>query len=251
MTYSDEELVAYLSGKARKELADAIESDLAQDVSLEDRLMALDPMGQPISAAFEHLEGPDEGAIEFPRPSQGSGERSTLLKLLPLVAAGVFGAAVAIALAPPSDDVIDWRVQVANYQALYSKNTVAQNQYSAEDLMQQTALAGQQIGLSGLQVIPSAGNGLTHVRTQTLQVNDIPLVQIVFRTDEGVPVALCGIPLGDATQSIEIGVGSMSKMKSASFDTASHSWLLIGGNDTDLIVENAKAFQSALNELDV
>lgn len=249
MTYTDEDLIAFLDGTASEELAVSIETELAGDTDLEVRLRRLDPLSVPVSDAFSHLEGPAENAVDLPaiNPEARAG---SLARFLPLVAAALLGAVVATALMPPSPDAADWRVQVANYQALYGERTVSATQFSSEELAEQTTVAGQEIGLAGLATVPELANGLTHVRTQILQIDGVPLAQIVFRTDDGVPVALCGLPRDSVTAVSEIGVGSMSKMRSASFDTDSHSWLLIGGKDSDLIVENAKLFQSALEGLD-
>lgn len=249
MAYSDDDLKAFIDGTASDELSQRIAVDLATDRALEDRVMALDPGIGAAAPAFAELKGPAKDAVKLPDPAKSETQPGFIRKLLPLVAAGLVGAFLASGFLEPPEDTTDWRVQVANYQALYSLDTVLDAPFSAEELAEQTALASDRIGLSDLATALAEAEGLTHVRTQTLQVNGTPLAQVVFKTADGVPVALCGIASENSAASNEIGVGRMSKMKSAAFETAGHSWLLIGGKDADLIIENAKLFRDALNAL--
>lgn len=251
MTYTDDDLIAFLNGEAEETLAISIEEAIAADPTLEDRLMALDPGIGAAKEAFEELEGPKEGAINLPLPQSAEKSSGFFGKLLPLAAAALVGAFLVSGFLDPAEDDTNWRVQVANYQALYSADTVGNASFSDAELNAQTSLAAERIGLPDLIVALGETQGLTHVRTQTLQVNGTPLAQIVFKTADGIPVALCGIARTEGGATPEIGFGRMAKMQSASFETNGHSWLLVGGEDPDLILENAKQFRDALNELPI
>ena len=251
MTYTDDDLIAFLNGEADETLATGIEEAIAADPTLEDRLMALDPGIGAAEEAFEELKGPKEGAISLPPSQSADSSPGVIRKVLPLAAAALVGAFLVSGFLEPPEDDTNWRVQVANYQALYSADTVGSTSFSNVDLEIQTSLAAERIGLPDLILALQATQGLTHVRTQTLQVNGTPLAQVVFKTADGVPVALCGIARTEGSASAEIGFGRMAKMQSASFETNGHSWLLVGGKDADLILENAKQFRDALNELPI
>lgn len=246
VAYQDNDLLAYLNGTAPDELARAIETDMAADQTLEDRLMALDPMLAPVRNAFSHVTTPNPS--EFV-PSRSGAARNMPWRAAALVAAGVCAGVLGFAMfegkaAPPA-----WQDQVASYQALYAADTVAGPQRSEEERRTQTIRAGQRIGHADLARAMKASTELTHVRTQILQVDGVPLAQIVFRTTDGLPVALCGLALPGGQTLEGMVLTDMENLASASFQTQNHAWLLIGTTDPDLIATSAARFKDALQDL--
>lgn len=248
MVYQDEDLLSYLKGTASERLAQAIEEDMARDAALEDRIMALDPLNAPVRSAFAKVETPDADtfvSIEPPRnPIVGFPLRAAAL-----VAAGVLAGVLGLSVLNDSNAAPSWQTQVANYQALYGHDTVAGPQRPSAERLAQTELAGARIGLENLVQTLEATPDLTHVRTQILQVNGVPLAQIVFRTSDGTPVALCGLPLAEGATPQDLQMSDMDEMASATFQTGNHSWLLIGTDDPELISKSARTFQSVLRDL--
>lgn len=245
MAYTDADLLSYLRGDGDPATAGAIEADLTRDAALEERLMALDPIAEPIKAAFDGVAPADPAAFVPETPAQAP---SRWPHALTLVAAGLVGAAVMFGTFNLRSPAPDWRMQVANYQALYGPETVGGALLSAEERAFQTEQAGAKIALAGLEAVTGVTPDLTHVRTQILQVDGTPLAQIVFRTADGQPVALCGLPHSGAS-SDAIAVMDRADLASAAFETAGHSWLLIGTDDLDFIATQAEVFQAALDQV--
>lgn len=249
MAYTQVDLCAYIDGSASEELARSIETDMARDPDLEDRLLALDPLAEPVRNAFAEVSTPDPAGFLPASGDAGPEEQRFFRKIMPLSAAACVGALLAFGLFFMSSEDQTWRMQVANYQALYTFDTVSGPVGSDLERAQQTANAGLKIGLQDLDKITARAKDLTHVRTQILQVNGVPLVQIVFRTADGTPIALCGLPRDGSAGSDAVTVGTMAQMASAAFETEHHSWLLIGSGDEGFISENAQLFKNALQDI--
>ncbi len=247
MAYTDAELQAFLDGTAPADMAESIAREMAADQALEERVFALDPLAEPVRAAFDAVAPPDATrflpAQEVTTPASG---RAGLTYAL-AAACAVLALALALNLRPAPAP--DWQAQVAAYQALYGVDTVAGEIASDATREAQTTLAGERIALSGLGSVTGAADGLTHVRTQILQIDGVPLAQIVFRTADGTPVALCGLQGTAAGGLQDMQVGVMEALASASFETDTHSWLLIGTDDLDFVRDSAAAFQAALSQI--
>ena len=82
-------------------------------------------------------------------------------------------------------------------------------------------------------------------RIQTLELDGAPVIQMVFATDDGLPVALCVMEgrAGPADDAAVLRQG----MASFAFDSTHHHWLLIGTQDNALIDSAARELRDRLN----
>lgn len=248
MTWSTQDLQAYLAGDASAADAAAIEADLARDPQLETRLMALDPLSDQLGGAADAMAGPSDAQMAqwvTPETTQRSFGWSHL------AAAAVVGAVLVGAgwLANPAASTSNWRVQVATYQALYSPETIAAIAFDADELATQIDTVGARVGFNNLRQITDNIDELELLRGQILTHDGQPLAQIVFASAAGEPIALCLIKRDADADDAEITMANLSGLASASFETENHSWILIGTQDEALIARTARQVAEQLSTL--
>jgi anti-sigma factor RsiW len=113
------------------------------------------------------------------------------LRYLPSAGLGGVGANVDRAsVAAAATGTSPWVMAAANYQQLYSRDTVA---LFPVDLNTSAKIVGEirQVDGLALQVPNLTPAGLEFKRVQRLQFHNKPLVQIVYLPEKGAPVALC------------------------------------------------------------
>lgn len=246
MTWSDEDLRAYLNGDASPDTADQIEATLATDRLLEDRLMALDPLFA-VRNVGASVAGPDKAQVaRWLKPAETVD--TARFDWRHLAAAVVFGVTVSSAgwLLDAQKTPSDWRMQVATYQALYSPETIAAIDFDDAALGAQLDSLGQQVGFPDLRDVAEDLDDFELLRGQILAHQKQPLAQIVFASMDGQPMALCLIERATDNAQEGLVLGNMAGLRSASFDTKNHSWLLIGAQNDALIERTA---QQVLNRL--
>lgn len=99
-----------------------------------------------------------------------------------------------------------WRQAVADYQVLFTTDSLTPDQGGGAAL----ALASDQVGLA-LDPATRAAAGLEFRRAQVLAFKNKPLVQLAYLGDDGVPVAFCIIasnkPEADVQYEVRNGLG--------------------------------------------
>ncbi len=232
MTFTEHELRAYLDGDLDDARAQEVEAALAVDHNLEDRMMALDSLAPFVGAAIDYLPKPTSDQITS-WTQQTPAEPRRWLSVAAGVMLGVVGMGAAAWLMPQPTP--DWRSAVASYQALYGPETLEPLQFSEADLRGQMAQAEARIGAEGLYDLVTGLEGLQLLRSQILSHEGAPLIQIVFATDAGEPVALC-LMRADGSQRAGVeDVSSRSGLASLAFETTGHNWILIGTEDPTFI----------------
>lgn len=235
MTFSDEILQAYLDGTLDGETCKALEAAVEADPALEHRLITLDPFGPALKEIFEPLPGEDRlGPLADP-PKIETGQASPKYRPLALVAALAGLAAFGLTFWLTRPDALNWREQVAIYQALYSPETISQLDTAPDVLDAQFARAEAKLGRSLQREKLAELPGLELKRAQILSLGGTPLVQIVFADPEGLPIAFC-ILQGDALPG-EKGVTreTLSGLATAHWGDGEYGYMLVGGNsDADL-----------------
>ncbi|MEP5151613.1 hypothetical protein [Planktotalea sp.] len=241
MILTDDDLRSYLNGASGTAQRVAIEAALAQgDQDIEDRLRALDPLSQEMLNAFTNL--PDEARLDDAKALiNASAHRRPSNKWAALAAALVLGLGVGWTLqgtngAEPTLST-DWRHHVAQYQALYVPQTVAQtdNPRLSEQFDVAEAALGREFTRDALR---SFGE-LDLVRVQVLGYEGQTLIQMAYRDAEGRPFALCLMKGQDSAGGTEELAG-----------LAAHSWsedglrlILIGGEDIGFVEKHANIVQ--------
>lgn len=247
MSWSTEELRAYLAGEATEADATAIEAALVADPKLEDQLMALDPLAGQLHGAAALIDGPSDAQIGQWRatpPVQPAGFEWRHMAAAAVVGAVIVGAGWLLS----AQSTPDWRAEVATYQALYGPETIATIAFDDDDLTAQVTSVGARVGFNNLIQVTDNIDDIKLLRAQILSHEGRPLGQIVFTTADGQPVALCLIGRdGDASQGIKMA--NRAGLASASFESENHSWLLIGTNDAALIARTAEQVMAKLTAL--
>jgi anti-sigma factor RsiW len=214
---TDEMLVAYLDGQASAEEAAAIEEKLTSDVDVSARLALLDAGSRPFREAFDLMlevapaqklqEQLKEARNTVPSQeienSSAGGYRGWAMAACLVLAVGL-GFAVGDRYSQSSDPVIakapaakakGWRQVVADYHALYSKETLEDAGGDVQSQDQRLAAASKLLSIE-LKRDQLAVAGLDYKRTQILRFKKKPLAQMAYLYDGKIPVAFCILPSG-------------------------------------------------------
>ncbi|AEV37598.1 transmembrane anti-sigma factor [Pseudovibrio sp. FO-BEG1] len=248
MTYTDAQLRSYLAGSAEASLIQQIEADLETDPILEQRLLALEGLIPVVQHGFadqpapEHLKELEEKIFEDTASEQIPTTpfyRQWGARAATLAAGLVIGAGMMIW----ADDAPDWRQEVASYQALYVKDTIASLNRSEDELKQELAIAsaavGQQLNLSDLTDL----QGLKLLRTQILGHEGAPLIQIVFADPNGAPIAFCILKDTGASDTA-MHSDNLKGMAAADWTGNGYRYLVIGGDNQNRIDTVAQQIHS-------
>ncbi|WP_057465147.1 hypothetical protein [Pseudovibrio sp. POLY-S9] len=250
MTYTDEHLRSYLAGSLDPETAQQIEADLESDPILEQRLLALEGLLPVVQQGFaeipdaDHLKQLENKIFAQPTPANDHAVAPTFVRTWGTRAATlVIGLAIGTGFMYWADDATDWRQEVASYQALYVKETIASLNRSEDELKQELAEAstavGQQLNLSDLNDL----EGLKLLRTQVLGHEGAPLIQIVFADPNGAPVAFCILKDTDAAGTIMQST-NLKGMASADWTGNGYRYIIIGGQNQSRIDTVAEQIHS-------
>jgi len=234
MTFSDETLLAYLDGSLDEAEARAIEDAVAEDVALESRLMALDPIASVVQQVFENVPA-ETPQVDLPAEVPTRGMAGQGVFRLVGVAASVAVIAVSATFWATRPAELGWAQQAAIYQSLYVPDTIADLDNSKQSLDAQFALAEEQLGRSLNRDVLEALPGLDLKRAQVLSFKGKPLIQIVFSDAAGQPFAFCVIRQGAAAPNKDVNQAVLSGLATATWAQDGYGYMLLGSDDqTDL-----------------
>lgn len=239
--YIDEELVAYLDGQMGEAERAGLEEAAASDPGLAARIDELRLDIGNLRAGFEALlsEAPD---FKVPEPAPSS--FSTWKQALAMAAAAALfalGLGLGWSSSPPGAPA-SWLQAVADYQVLYTPDTLAGAPQDVAGRAPGLALASERIGLDLTEGM-LAVEGLSFQRAQVLSFEGQPLVQVAYLTDDGAPVAFCLMKgKGDSVlESAEI-----SGLNATVWSQGDHRYVLIGPVDTGLLRQTAGVLSQRL-----
>lgn len=240
MSYADATLRAYLDGALPVEEAAALEAALEGDPDLERRMMALDFVAAPVRHAMETVPDPARLGTVMPEVAEPAPFRG-----LWALGGGLAGAAIAAGVAlvlvtsAPLAPTLDWRHEVARYQALYVPETVAHLDADPGLLDKQLDRASAAVGLDLQRAALDGLDGLELRRAQVLGFVGQPLVQMVYAAADGTPIAFCLMAGDDGVYDSETRAG----LASVAWGSGDHQFLLIGGDDASQLGGVAKMLQ--------
>lgn len=247
MSYSDQELLAFLNGEVDARRAEQIEQTMRVDRELEHRVMALDPVAAPVREAMTDLPGrmvlAELERVALDGENRG-GSRTPWMKLAAVLVLGAVLGSGAMWLAGPSSD--DWRGRVAQYQSLYVADTVRLTVASADVLERQLEVAGEKLGRPLDQTSLEAPASLRLARVQVLGLDDAPLIQIVYQDAEGTPFALCVTTAGPRGGSNEPSSEMLHGLATTAWEDGSFRYIFVGGEDLGKTGEVASRLKSVL-----
>jgi anti-sigma factor RsiW len=244
-TFSNEELTAYLDGEAPSEVARRIDLALGTNAKLKIQLESLSLDRAALKSAFEGLlQAAPQYPIEHQAAANVAPASSNLLKYAAVAALfAVMGWAGAYGLF--QSKAATWQQQAAIYHSLYVNATLTNVNPSAIDmeteLARVTAAVGKDISLDDLKRVSE----FEYKRTQILGFDGRPLMQVSYLSRLGTPVVLC-ILRSKATLTSDVKTETMQGMAAATWSKGAFEYLLIGGNDRDLIERAAKTFAAVL-----
>ena len=251
---TDEMLTAFLDGEADPETSMIIESLLTKDPALAARLEALTIPLSSVQKAFDHAmeAAPAErlDALLEGRPlDRAAWDQSSWLKRTMPVALAASILALVIGLAAgrlilPPDSGDDWRVAVAEYQALYSKDTLGAidpDPVDAETMIQSVAA---KVGAPIRPETLASLDRLTFKRAQILRWESAPLAQFAFLSEDGEPFALCATPVQDGDQPIVDN--ELKDLATSSWVQGGVAYMVIGGSDSAFAASVAEQVRARL-----
>lgn len=222
---TDEDLVAYLDGKLQEKDAEWLEREVTMDRALEGRLDLLRRGNRDFAQAYELLlkDAPDKRLKQIlklvkdpppppvkkpePKPvtarpqmvhSEPWGGWRVLAAALALLAVFAGGLVTSRFMELPGElhqlakapAVRGWRAAVAEYQALFVKETLANASKDAQaqsaNLRAALAYVGLELSVGKVSVAP-----LEFKRAEILQFKGKPLVQMAYLLNGDTPVSFC------------------------------------------------------------
>lgn len=279
-TIADETLVAYLDAELPEDERGAVEAELEQDEELRARLALLDDGGRPWKEAFEGLleqaplekleaglaetvrqqaaEAAVQGSAETPammgEPANDRGSRQwwrpamaacVAITLLVGFAAG-YGTNEAqktqVAQVPVSEAEA-WRQAVADYQVLYSRETLSVA--SKDPAIHRAGLqrVSKSLGLPLPAAVSEVG-GLDYKRAQILKFGEQPLAQLAYLYKDEIPVAFCIVKLDEADRGAHNEVRSGLNIVHWAKD--GYSLMLVGDLPVDQLNDFARELEGRM-----
>ena len=161
------------------------------------------------------------------------------------IAIGLLSAGLAVAVftgfGQPAPQEPGWKAMVANYQVLYGKSTLFATEPSPAETDRQLAQVSAALGLDLAELPTPAGYAFR--RAQVLEFKGRPLAQISYTQPDGTPVALCILGSNNPTSG-DVDLAMIQGLGSASWVAEGYGYLLIGGENAEILQEPAETFQS-------
>lgn len=236
MTFSNEEITAYLDAELDSAQCAEFEALLASSPRFARRVAALDVDMPALQEAFSSLlaEAPVYAAPPPPRRRAWVAAAAVALLAIGLT----FGQ-----LSKPS--VESWQMEVAHYQVLYVPETLAGITPDATRLEKELARAESLLGIELNQAALSNVPGLTLRRAQVLGFEGRTLIQIAYTTLDGAPVAFC-ILKGETEGDVAPVFARLLGLETALWQGPAHGFMVIGGQNQALIADSARYLQQML-----
>jgi anti-sigma factor RsiW len=244
--FTDEELVAYLDKALPSDRCAEIELMRASDAALQQRLAALEIDVDAIRSAFDlHLAAAPVDDLRqrlAARSSRSRSPRKRNWRWMQLAAALVVGAALGASGRSilPRTHAPDWHVAVAEYQALYTTDTLKLLKVDPALVDRQVQFAatalGRTVKVDNLQV-----TGLELKRAQVLAFEHQPLIQFAYLEREQTPIAFCAMRTQAPDEPVHISV--INGLATAIWNRAGYGYMVIGGTDGSAIQAIAHTLQ--------
>lgn len=244
--FSDEELVAYLDAALPPGRQAALEAARAEDAGLRARLAALDVDLAAVRAAFDlHLAAApsealrrrlaDAGGAAVVASRRGGRWLQVAAAVLVGVGLGYGGARLGVSDAPA-----DWHATVAEYQSLYTTDTLKPLGGDAGLVRQEVAAAAAALG-RGLTIPALQVGGLELKRAQVLAFRGRPLVQFAYLDAAGTPIAFCATRSDQPDAMVQATV--LDGLATAFWNKGGFGYMVIGGRRTAAVEGIARVLE--------
>lgn len=250
---SDEQLVAYLDGQLSSEERLRIDSALANDEALEQRLEWLSSSDLPYQSAYADLldQAPQDRLAtmltDLPAPAASTplSRRRFIMAAAGFLLTGIAADRLFLGWQTSTPKVTtNWRGLVADYMALYTPQTLDHLPDDEASQRAQLQTVGQRLGLA-LAPAQLKLPGPALKRAQLLEYEGVTIAQITYLDPRHGPLALCitrsAIGTRDPAQEQRRG------MNIVFWSDMGYAYMLIGRNPTSELEAMAQVVRSRLS----
>ncbi len=247
---SDELLVAYLDGQLSVDERKRVDSALANDVALEQRLEWLSRSDLPFQSAYADLldQAPQDSLTtmltELPSPAASAplSRRRFIAAAAGFLVAGIAADRLFLGWQASTHKVeTNWRGRVADYMALYTPQTLDHLPDDEASQRAQLHTIGQRLGLT-LEPAQLALPRPALKRAQLLEYDGVPIAQITYLDPVHGPLALC--ITRSKTGSRHPAQEQRRGMNIVYWSGMEHAFMVIGHNPTPELEGMAQLFRS-------
>ncbi|KEJ88192.1 hypothetical protein [Sulfitobacter donghicola] len=238
--FSDDEIMMFADGQADADLAQEITFAMQSDPDLENRIKILQAQAFDIKDAFDlgRLAAPKVPEHLLAKKAQSGRIAPQLIRTTALAASFVFGL-IAMHLLEPAPT---WVERVASYQALYVTDTLAGGAQAPGKTEAVLSQMKRETGVT-LQAIPDVP-GMVFKRAQLLAIDDAPLLQIAYLSEDGTPFALCIVAASNSGRAVE--TTRSHNLATATWTKNGVGYVFIGGTDAARVSNVAEGLSSEI-----
>lgn len=232
---SDEDLVSFLDGEADASLHAKIERLLQEDESIVARIEALEIPKNVVRDTFDIITQNAPSYIEFQNDQITRKQSSRPLLMAASLVIGLLlgGLATYILGDNNHSNQNGWMDYAASYHALYVLDTLEPVSLSEADKNDNLNSISARIDLPLNR--PEIKNIFDFKRAQILGYQGRDIIQLAYLNDKGQPIALCISPVSHHQTHKTITSQIREGMASVSWSHEGFEYLLIGGNDMDIL----------------
>ncbi len=245
--WSDEQIIAYLDGKLDMEQGRALHRDRQHDPELDNYITSMEIDTTELTVAGDELL---QGAPDF--AFEKSPDRMPVWRQTAMAASilAVFGLGFLTSWLLPSDSSppTNWLQAVAEYQMLYSGETLVLLEKNADQRGREVAQIGRKLDIilarSDLNV-----DGLTYKRGQLLNYENKPLVQFAYLDEDNIPVAFCIIKRGVKPDQKLADKAMLAGQNAVTWSKGQFGFVVIGKKDPATLNKYAKQLKARMASL--
>ena len=245
--WNDEHIIAYLDGKLDLEQGQAVHQDRQHDRALDEYIQSMEiDTGELAAARDEMLPGAPDFAFE--KKSGGMPVWRQTAMAASLLA--VFGLGFLTSKFLPADNPppSSWLQAVAEYQMLYSGQTLVLLEKNADQQGREVAEIGRKMDIilarSDLNV-----EGLTYKRGQLLNYRNKPLVQFAYLDGNNTPIAFCIIKRGVKPDGDLKNKAMLAGLNAVVWSKGQYGYVVIGKSAPATIEKYAKQLKTRMASL--
>ena len=237
---SDEELIAYLDGAPNNVLTEARRAEIVRALADPDVAARVEELRMDTTELRSGMDALLGTAPTFEIPDQRDAQRRSWPQIAAVAAVFVVGVLAGWLLSPGERD--DWHMAVAEYQVLYTTETLTAVPATSDQRAAGLAATGKALGLD---LTPAADlPGLQFKRAQLLRHDGNLVAQLVYLDGDGNPVAFCLTRTGGADAAKE--TLTRKGLTATAWQTTGVGFLLIGPVDQGVLAKAQVALSKDL-----
>ena len=246
--WSDEHIIAYLDGKLDMEQGRALHRDRQNDRELDAYIRSMELDTGELAAARDVML-PDAPQFEFEQETKGARDAMPMWRQTAMAASilAVFGLGFLTSRFLPAENPppANWLQAVAEYQMLYSGQTLVLIEKNADQQGREVAQIGRKLDLilarSDLNV-----DGLTFRRGQLLNYKNKPLVQFAYLDGSNTPIAFCIIKRGEKPEQDLTNKTMVAGQNAVTWSKGQYGFVVIGKADPATLEKYARQLKAKM-----